>query len=80
MNEKPQYILFRESLLSSIAMDTFSYGILLFAFWVNAEFIGSRLLSAALLVICLMGIFSKALSNSKKFYSKEKLLEYVNTL
>jgi len=80
MKKSPQYVYFRESLIQSILADIFSYGILLFSFWVNAEYIGSKLLAAALLLFFLMFVFAKAINKAQKFYSKEDLQEYVNNL
>lgn len=75
--EKREIIYFRESLFQSICADLFSYGMLVGSFWLNIEFIGSKLLSAILLIMFFMMSFSKAMGKAKKFYSKQDLIEYL---
>ena len=59
----------RESLLSSVLSDAFTFGTLLFSFWVNYNFIHSKLLSCILL---LSFLFSLDFGTKKKRVSKEE--------
>lgn len=59
----------RESLLSSILSDIFTFGTLLFSFWVNYNFIHSKILSCILL---LSFLFSLNFSTKKERVSKEE--------
>jgi hypothetical protein len=49
--------LVRESLLSSIISDTYSFGIILFSFWINQQYIQSRMVSAILLFAFILSLF-----------------------
>lgn len=65
----------KESLLSSILSDTYTYGILLLSFWVNQAFIHSRIVSTILLFSF---IFSLFFSTNKKNVSKEEFKKIMN--
>ena len=75
-----KYIYFRESLVRSVLADLFSFGMLIFTFWVNAEYIESKVLAGFILLVCMMGVLAEIIGRAKKFYSKEELKEYVNNL
>ena len=50
----------KESLISSILKDIFTFGIMLFSFWVNAQFINSKMVSCILLFCFLVAMWNKS--------------------
>lgn len=78
MKTTKEFIYFRESALQSIIADTYSYGALVGAFWINYKFVGSNgLLSAVILVMFLLLCISKASNKKQTFVSKESLIGYL---
>ena len=62
----------RESLLHSIVSDTYTFGILLFSFWVNQTFIHSKMVSCILLFSFL---FTAAFITKRQKLTKEEFKE-----
>ena len=50
----------KESLISSILKDIFTFGVMLFSFWVNAQFINSKMVSCILLFCFLVAMWNKS--------------------
>lgn len=59
----------KESLLASIISDTYTFGILIFSFWINQQFIQSRVVSGILLFAFLFSLFFKS---NERTVSKEE--------
>lgn len=79
MKPKQEIIYFRESFISSIISDTFSFGCLLFTFWFNKTFIdGNNFLDTIILIVFFIALMGKTNNKAKRFHSKAKLLEYLN--
>lgn len=62
----------KENLLSSILSDTYTYGVLLFSFWFNQQYINSRIINGILLFSFLFSLFY---STGKRIVSKEEFKE-----
>lgn len=58
----------KENLISSIISDTYTFGILLFSFWVNQQYIQSKIVSCILLFSFLISLFA---DSKKRKVSKE---------
>jgi hypothetical protein len=65
----------KENLMSSIITDTYTFGILLFSFWVNSQFIHSKIVSCILLFCFLFTLNS---AKRKKMISKEEFKKIMN--
>lgn len=65
----------KENLLSSILSDTYTYGILLLSFWVNQQYIHSRIVSVILLLAFLLQCFW---GTNKKRVSKDEFIKIMN--
>jgi hypothetical protein len=65
----------KENLISSILSDTYTFGILVFSFWVNQTYIHSRILSFILL-LCFL--FNLNFSSRKKRVTKEEFKNIMN--
>ena len=65
----------KENLLSSILSDTYTFGILLFSFWINQQYIHSRLVSIILLLSFLVQCFW---GTNKKRVSKDEFIKIMN--
>lgn len=65
----------KENLLSSILSDTYTFGILLFSFWINQQYIHSRLVSIILLLSFLAQCFW---GTNKKRVSKDEFIKIMN--
>jgi hypothetical protein len=64
----------KENLMSSIITDTYTFGILLLSFWVNSQFIHSKIVSCILL-FCFLFTLNSA---KKKRISKEEFKKIMN--
>jgi hypothetical protein len=65
----------KEGLVQSIISDFFTFGIMVFSFWVNCQFIHSKILSCILL-FCF--IFLLCFSENKQVVSKEEFKKIMN--
>ena len=65
----------KENLLSSILSDTYTLGILLLSFWVNQQYIHSRIVSIILLLSFLLQCFW---GTNKKRVSKDEFIKIMN--
>ena len=65
----------KENLLSSILSDTYTFAILLFSFWINQQYIHSRLVSIILLLSFLVQCFW---GTNKKRVSKDEFVKIMN--
>lgn len=65
----------KENLLSSILSDTYTFGILLLSFWVNQQYIHSRIVSIILLLSFLLQCFW---GTNKKRVSKDEFIKIMN--
>ena len=65
----------KENLLSSILSDTYTFGILLLSFWVNQQYIHSRIVSVILLLAFLFQCFR---GTNKKRVSKDEFVKIMN--
>lgn len=65
----------KSSLVQSILSDFFTFGILVFSFWVNCQFIHSKILSCILL-FCF--IFHLCFCGNKQEVSKEEFIKIMN--
>lgn len=65
----------KESLLSSIISDTYSFGSVLLSFWVNQQFIHSKIVSVILLFAFMLSLFWG--TNKKRVSTEEfkKIME-----
>jgi hypothetical protein len=71
----------KESLLSSILSDTYTFGILIFSFWVNHQFIQSRIVSSILLFCFILSlIFKSAERTISKEEFKQKMDKYLEDM
>ncbi len=68
----------KESLISSILKDIFTFGIMLFSFWVNAQFINSKMVSCILLFCFLVAMWNK--SKDTKTETFEEFIEEARKL
>ena len=68
----------KESLISSILKDIFTFGIMLFSFWVNAQFINSKMVSCILLFCFLVAMWNK--SEDTKTETFEEFIEEARKL
>ena len=65
----------KENLLSSILSDTYTFAILLLSFWVNQQYIHSRIVSVILLLSFLVQCFW---GTNKRRVSKDEFIEIMN--
>ena len=65
----------KESLLASILSDTYTYGILILSFWINQQYIHSKIVSCILLFSF---IFTLYFSSKKEVVSKEQFKKVMN--
>jgi hypothetical protein len=65
----------KSSLVQSIISDFFTFGIMVFSFWVNYQFIHSKILSCILL-FCF--IFQLCCCKNKQVVSKEEFIKIMN--
>lgn len=65
----------KESLMSSIISDTYTFGMLLFSFWVNSQFIHSKIV-ACILLFCFL--FNLCSAERRKRISKEEFKKIMN--
>jgi hypothetical protein len=65
----------KENLLSSILSDTYTFGVLLLSFWINQQYIHSRIVSTILLLAFLLQCFW---GTNKKRVSKDEFLKIMN--
>lgn len=65
----------KENLLSSILSDTYTFGILLLSFWINQQYIHSRIVSVILLLSFLVQCFG---GTNKRRISKDEFIEIMN--
>ena len=68
----------KEGLISSILKDIFTFGIMLFSFWVNAQFINSKMVSCILLFCFLVAMWDK--SKDTKTETFEEFIEEARKL
>ena len=80
METQPIFFFVAESFTKSILADIFTFGMLVGSFWVNYEFIESKLLSAVILIMFWISATARGSSKIKKFYTKEEFKEFVKTL
>lgn len=74
---QPKFLVYHESLRDSVISDVVSLSLLTFCFSFNHLFVGSTFLNGILLILFALGAVRSVFSKSKRFYSKEELIDYL---
>lgn len=76
MQEKPKYIVIKESFLQSVFADICMYGIIVGGGYINHRFIGDNGFVYTILLVCMIIlIMSYATGRSNRYYDKQKLIK-----
>ena len=77
--EEAKIIVFRESLIQSVLADIFTFGVLVASFAINHYFIGSKFLSAIILIVWFIWVLGKGARRKHTFTNKKKAIEFLET-
>ena len=78
MSNKPEIILFHESLYQSFITDLMTFVFVSISFWFNHVFCNdSAMFNFFLFIVLVTLVFSFMPSRGRKFYSKQELINYL---